>query len=219
MGQFAVFEDGVGFAVKGVIFDAGFITGYADFEYAIGKFGSRGDFLAVGDELGGVDFAVFYGFGACRDGGLVAVFFGGRCIDDVNGRCSDFFPLAAFFNEGGDDLLFVFVAQGQAAFGLVGIGDFEGDDVVETLVDGFSIFVRGRDVGIVRIGRIFFVRRDVGNDVFVGIFIRISRIISLRVYGSRICRYSGVPFIKDLALIRSVLSVQCDGFQFGDFRF
>ena len=36
LGQFAVFKDGVGFAVQGVVFHAGFITGYADFEDAVG---------------------------------------------------------------------------------------------------------------------------------------------------------------------------------------
>ena len=122
--------------------------------------------MAVGDELGGVDFAVFYGFSFCRNGRFVTVGFG-VCIGDVDGRHGDFIPLAAFFNKGGDDLLFVFVAQGQATFGLVGIGDFEGDDVVLTLVDGLSVFVRGRHVGIVRIGRIVRFVRNVGNDVFV----------------------------------------------------
>ena len=175
--------------------------------------------MAVGDELGGVDFAVFYGFGACRDGGVVAVGFGGLCIGDVDGRCGDFFPLAAFFDEGGDDLLFNLIAQGQAAFGLVGIGHFEGDDVVLRLVDGFAVFVRGRDVGVVRIGRFLGIRRNVGNHVFVGIFIRISRIIGLRVYGSPIRRYGGVPFIEDFLFVRSIFRVQCDGLQLGDFLF
>ena len=64
-------------------------------------------------------------------------------------------------------MLFGLVAQGQATF--VGIGDFEGDDVVLCLVDGFTVFVRGRDVFVVRVGRILFVRRDVGNDVLVRI--------------------------------------------------
>ena len=122
--------------------------------------------MAVGDELGGVDFAVFYGFSFCRNGRFVTVGFG-VCIGDVDGRHGDFVPLAAFFDEGGDDLLVGLIAQGQAAFGLVGIGDFEGDDVVLTLVDGLSVFVRGRDVGVVRIGRIVRFVRNVGNDVFV----------------------------------------------------
>ena len=36
LGQFAVFKDGVGFAVQGVVFDAGFITADTDFEDAVG---------------------------------------------------------------------------------------------------------------------------------------------------------------------------------------
>ena len=166
MGQFAVFEDGVGFAVQGVVFDAGFITADADFEDAVGKFGSRGDFLAVGDELGGVDFAVFYGFSFCRNGRFVTVGFG-VCIGDVDGRHGDFVPLAAFFDEGGDDLLVGLIAQGQAAFGLVGIGDFEGNDDVVFFVDGFAFIVFGRNVFVIRVGRIVRFVRNVGDHGFV----------------------------------------------------
>ena len=203
LSQFAVFKDGVGFAVKGVVFHAGCITRYADFEDAIGKFGSRGDFLPVGDELSGVDGFVYDCCGFFRDGRVVAVGFGGRCIDDVDGRCGDFFPFAAFFNEGGDDLFFVFVAQGQATFGFVGIGHFEGYDVVVISVDFFPVIIFRRDIGVVRFSRIVFVFRDVGNDVFVAVFASVFCRIFSRRNVCVICRHVGRPAFKYPIIIRS----------------
>ena len=74
------------------------------------------------------------------------------------------------------------VAQGQAAFGFIGIGDFEGDDDVVCFVDGFAIIVFGRDVFVVRVGRIVRFVRNVGNDVFVR-FLRIDGDVGLSVGG------------------------------------
>ena len=59
------------------------------------------------------------------------------------------------------------IAQGQAAFGLVGIGDFEGNDDVVFFVDGFAFIVFGRNVFVIRVGRIVRFVRNVGDHGFV----------------------------------------------------
>ena len=201
--QFAVFKDGVGFSVECVVFDAGFITADFDFEYACRQVRTRGDFLPVGDEFCGVDGFVYDGFGSCRDGRVVAVGFGGFCIGDVDGRGGDFFPRAAFFNEGGDDLLFVFIAQGQVAFGFIGVIYFEGDDDVVFSLDFFSVIIFRRDIGVVRFGRIVFVFRDVGNDVFVAVFASVFCRIFSRRNDCFICRHVGRPAFKYPITIRN----------------
>ena len=201
--QFAVFKDGVGFSVECVVFDAGFITADFDFKYAFGQVAARRDFLAVGDEFCGVDGFVYDGFGACRDGGVPTVGFGGRCVVDVDGRGSDFSPCAVFLNEGGDDLFVSLVAQGQAAFGFIGIGHFEGDDDVVISFDFFSVIICRRDIGVVRFGRIVFVRRDVGNDVFVAVFASVFCLIFSRRNVCFICRHIGRPAFKYPITIRN----------------
>ena len=211
--QFVAFLHGIGFAEEGFVFgffsiDAGSFDD-VDFVEVLrqGVLIVRVDFVSALDEFGDADLTV----GDCRCRGVIPVP-EGVVVAVLGCRQGDFCPFAVFFDEGGDDGLVFYFAQAQ--FPCVLRADFEGDVDVVISVDFFSVIICRRDIGVVRFGRILFVLRDVGNDVFVAVFASVFCRIFSRRNVCVICRHVGRPFFKYQSGILSSASLRQSRYRF-----